>query len=292
MRPAHALTVDVEDWYHVENYRSVVPPETWDDREPRLDRNVDRLLGIFEGAGVKATFFVLGVAAERHPEAVRRIARAGHEIASHGWSHDLVYRQSPALFREETRRSKALLEDLLGARVAGYRASTFSVTERSLWALDVIAEEGFSYDSSIAPLRHDRYGIPDAPPDPHVRTVAGGRTLVEFPVSSFRFLGMRLPLGGGFFRLFPLGAVLRGLARYEARGVGGGIYLHPWEIDPGQPRPRGGSFLGRWRHSVGLARTESRLRRLLERASFAPMGEILARAFPAEMAWPKATVEQ
>ncbi|MHC4492486.1 MAG: polysaccharide deacetylase family protein, partial [Planctomycetota bacterium] len=181
----HALTVDVEDWYHVENLRRAVPSERWSGMDARLDGNVDRLLALFSEHGVRATFFILGAAAERHPRVVRRIAEAGHEVASHGWSHDLIYRQDRETFREETRRSKALLEDLAGAAVEGYRASTFSITERSLWALDILAAEGFSYDSSIAPLRHDRYGIPGAPVEPHLRKLESGRTLAEFPVSFF-----------------------------------------------------------------------------------------------------------
>lgn len=276
----HALTVDVEDWYQVENLRQVVPPERWSGMEARLDGNVDRLLALFSERGVKATFFVLGAAAERHPGVVRRIAGAGHEIGSHGWSHDLVYRQDPATFREETRRSRALLEDLSGSAVEGYRASTFSITARSLWALDVLAEEGFSYDSSIAPLRHDRYGIPGAPARPHLRELESGRTLAEFPVSFFSVLGCRFPLGGGFFRLFPLRRIVKGFRRYAERGVPAGLYLHPWEIDPGQPRVGGLGVLPRFRHYVGLSRTHAKLERLLRTVSFTTMREALAAALP------------
>jgi len=276
----HVLTVDVEDWYHVENLRRAIPPERWSAMEARLDGNVDRLLALFSERGARATFFVLGKAAERHPGVVRRIAEAGHEVGSHGWSHDLIYRQDRETFREETRRSKALLEDLAGAAVDGYRASTFSITERSLWALDILAEEGFRYDSSIAPLRHDRYGIPGAPARPHLRELSGGRTLAEFPVSFFSVLGWRFPLGGGFFRLFPLRFVVKGLAQYAARGVAGGIYVHPWEIDPDQPRVDGLALLPRFRHYVGLSRTHAKLERLLRAAEFTTMRDALAAAFP------------
>ena len=276
----HVLTVDVEDWYHVENLRRAIPPERWSGMEARLDGNVDRLLTLFAERGVQATFFVLGAAAERHPRVVRRIAEAGHEVASHGWSHDLIYRQDPGTFREETRRSKALLEDLAGAAVDGYRASTFSVTQKSLWALDILAEEGFSYDSSIAPLRHDRYGIPGAPLEPHLRELEGGRKLAEFPVSFFRVLGCRFPLGGGFFRLFPLRWIVKGLQRYAARGVPGGIYLHPWEIDPHQPRVEGLGLLPRFRHYVGLSRTHAKLDSLLRAVSFTTMRDALSATFP------------
>ena len=276
----HALTIDVEDWYHVENLRRAIPPERWSDMDARLDGNVDRLLALFSERDVKATFFVLGAAAERHPGVVRRIAEAGHEVASHGWSHDLIYRQEKETFRSETRRSKALLEDLCGQSVDGYRASTFSITEQSLWALDILAEEGFSYDSSIAPLRHDRYGIPTAPARPHLRELRSGRTLAEFPVSFFRVLGWRFPIGGGFFRLFPLRSMVKGLGQYAARGVPGGIYLHPWEIDPDQPRIDGLPLLPRFRHYVGLSRTHAKLERLLRAVPFTTMRDALAAAFP------------
>ena len=276
----HALTVDVEDWYHVENLRLVVPPEKWPEMPARLERNVERLLGLFEECGAKSTFFVLGVAAERHPEVVRLIADAGHEVASHGWSHDLIYRQSPETFRKETRRSKALLEDLAGRRVEGYRASTFSVTERSLWALEILAEEGLVYDSSIAPVRHDRYGIPSAPEDPYLCDLENGRTLIEFPVPCFRFWGWKFPLGGGFFRLFPLRTTLAAFRRHEAQGRCAGLYLHPWEIDPDQPRVKGLKPLPKLRHYVGLRRTASKLRNLLQAFSFTTMREILEGTFP------------
>lgn len=268
----HALTIDVESWYHAENLRPVAPPEAWDGLETRLPRNVDLLLDLFDRREVKATFFVLGDAAKREPKVVRAIADRGHEVACHGWSHELVYRQTPEVFRDETRRAKRLLEDLSGAPVEGYRASTFSIVARSLWALDVLAEEGFSYDSSIAPVRHDRYGIPDSPRAPHRRTLGSGRTIAEFPVSCGSLVGWRLPVGGGFFRLLPLGWTRRALA---ARSEPGTIYLHPWEFDPLQPRPKGLPFLRRFRHYVGLDRSLGKLDALLAALPFAPMGEIL-----------------
>ncbi len=276
----HALTVDVEDWYHVENLRPVVRPEKWPEMPARLEHNMERLLQLFDECGAKSTFFVLGVAAERHPNVVRLIAEAGHEVASHGWSHELVYRQSPQTFREETRRAKALLEDLAGRRVEGYRASTFSVTDRSLWALEILAEEGFVYDSSIAPVRHDRYGIPSAPEEPYRCDLKNGRSLIEFPVPCFRFLGWKLPLGGGFFRLFPLRVTLNAFRRHEAKNKSAGLYLHPWEIDPDQPRVEGLRPLPKLRHYVGLRRNAAKLRNLLQAFSFTTMREILEGTFP------------
>lgn len=271
----HALTVDVEDWFHAENLRRFAPRERWSELESRIAANVDRLLELFLRTDVKATFFVLGRAVEHHPSVVQRIVAGNHELACHGWSHELVYRQTPEEFREETRRSKAMLEDMGGVAVRGYRASTFSVTEDSLWALDILAEEGFLYDSSIAPLRHDRYGIPDEHRDPHVRELPCGRSMIEFPVSMMRVMGLTFPLGGGFFRLFPLSSASRALHRYEQRGSPAMIYVHPWELDPDQPRATGLKFTHRVRHYARLKTTESKLERLLTRHSWCPMEQTL-----------------
>ncbi|MGH7162032.1 MAG: XrtA system polysaccharide deacetylase [Planctomycetota bacterium] len=269
----HALTVDVEDWYQVENLRRVAPPERWGEFESRLRANMDTLLELLDRRGVKATCFVLGAAAARDPSVVRSIVERGHELGCHGWSHELVYRQDAATFRAETRRAKAALEDAAGSRVDGYRASTFSITERSLWALDVLAEEGFVYDSSIAPLRHDRYGIPTAPLDPHVRVLSAGRSIAEYPVSVMRVCGLRLPLGGGFFRLLPLRWTQRALDAYAARGASAMLYLHPWELDPGQPRVRGLGTLRRFRHYANLSGMRRKLDRLLQSHRFATIRE-------------------
>jgi polysaccharide deacetylase family protein (PEP-CTERM system associated) len=268
----HALTVDVESWYHAENMRPVAPPAAWDGLDSRLMPNVERLLDLFGRRGAKATFFVLGDAAHREPAVVKAIAAEGHEIGCHGWSHELIYRQAPPVFRMETRRAKALLEDLSGAPVLGYRASTFSIVHRSLWALEVLAEEGFQYDSSIAPVRHDRYGIPGAPRPPHLLSLGNGARLAEFPVTCAPLLGWRFPVGGGFFRLFPLGWTRRALAA----AAPGSLYLHPWEVDPAQPRQRGLPFLNRFRHYARMGATMAKLDRLLRALPFAPMAEVLA----------------
>jgi polysaccharide deacetylase family protein (PEP-CTERM system associated) len=277
----HALTVDVEDWYQVENLKEVAPADRWNEFESRLERNQERLLKLFDRQGVKATFFVLGRAAERHPGVVKRIVEEGHELACHGWSHELIYRQSRETFRDETRRAKALLEELGGAQVEGYRASTFSVTGKSLWALDILAEEGFSYDSSIAPLRHDRYGIPASPTAPHLRKLGNGAMLPEFPVSFMRVLSKKLPLGGGFFRLFPLRWTLKALRRYEQESTPAMLYLHPWEIDPDQPRVDGLKGLRGFRHYARLKQTYGKLERLISQARFGTMRDALAAALPA-----------
>jgi len=274
--PAHALTIDVEDWYHVENLTPVCPPERWDEYEARLPGNLARMLDVCDEAGVRTTCFVLGRAAERHPEIVREIVDRGHELACHGWSHELIYRQEPAEFREETVRAKKLLEDLGGIAVHGYRASTFSIVESTLWALDVLHEAGFRYDSSVAPVEHDRYGIPGAPAVPHRRKVRDGE-IVEFPVCTMRGFGRTFPLGGGFFRLFPLAWARRSVAEHEARGRSAMVYLHPWEIDPGQPRAKGLKWSHRFRHYARLGATEGKLRRLLSAGTWDTMGAILDR---------------
>jgi len=279
----HALTIDVECWYHAENMRPIAPPSAWAGMPSHLATNVARVLDVLDRHGVRGTFFVLGSAAEREPDVVRAIAARGHEIACHGWSHELVYRQAPEVFRNETRRARRFLQDLSGQRVDGYRASTFSITERSLWALDILDEEGFRYDSSIAPLRHDRYGIADAPAAPHVRGA-----LAEFPVSFGRLLGKRVPVGGGFFRLLPLRWTRRALAGYAARGLPGMLYLHPWEFDPAPPVATGRlPRLNRFRHYARLATTLPKLDRLLADTAFTTMAAALDQSVPEEA--PRAT---
>jgi polysaccharide deacetylase family protein (PEP-CTERM system associated) len=260
----NALTVDVEDWYHVAAFAERIDPADWDSYAPRVVENTKRLLAQFARHGVKATFFVLGWVAERQPALVREIASAGHEVACHGWSHQLVYGQDRDVFREETLRSKALLEDLLGAPVAGYRAASYSVTTESLWALDVLVEAGFEYDSSIFPVRHDRYGIPNSERWPHVMKTPTGASLVEFPLSTARWLGMSLPVaGGGYFRLYPYALTRAGLDSINRAGQPFIFYLHPWEVDPGQPRMTDASWKSRFRHYTGLERCEGRLEQLL-----------------------------
>jgi polysaccharide deacetylase family protein (PEP-CTERM system associated) len=274
----NALSVDVEDYFQVSAFDGHVARERWDGLESRVCRNTERLLEIFDEASVRATFFVLGWVAERHPSLVRAIALAGHEIASHGYGHGLVYDMTPGQFREDVRRAKALLESLSGMPVLGYRAPSYSITRDSLWALDVLASEGHMYDASIFPIHHDRYGIPDAPRHAHARSVAHG-TIWEFPGSTVRVAGQNLPIGGGgYFRLLPYGWTRRGIERVnrvEARPVM--FYLHPWEIDPEQPRIAA-SVLSRFRHYRNLEKTEGRLRRLLRDFAFAPAFDVLSTA--------------
>lgn len=272
----NAFSVDVEDYFQVAALASAVRRDSWTQREPRVERNTQVLLDLLAERGIRGTFFVLGWIAERHPALVKRITAAGHEIASHGYSHQLIYTQSPAEFREETARSKGLLEDLGGTAVIGYRAASFSITRRSLWALDVLIDLGFRYDSSIFPIRHDRYGIPGAAPQPGEIAAPSGRTIAEFPMSAASFCGVRVPVsGGGYFRLLPYWLTRRGLAQInETHRRPFTFYLHPWEIDPGQPRVAV-RWLSRLRHYTNLDRCEARLKRLLGEFRFGTMREVL-----------------
>jgi polysaccharide deacetylase family protein (PEP-CTERM system associated) len=271
----NALTIDVEDYFQVSAFEGYAPRHKWDSFESRVCANTDRLLEIFEQAGVKATFFVLGWVAERFPELIARIAAGGHEIASHGYAHRLVYDLTRAAFRDDVRRSKDLLETAAGARVLGYRAPSYSVTPRSLWALDVLIEEGFGYDSSIYPIHHDRYGIPLSPRAPYVLERDCG-TLVEAPGSAVRLGPLNLPVGGGgYFRLLPYGWTKWGIDRINRVENRPAIfYLHPWEIDPDQPRLPSGR-LSQLRHYRNLDETEARLKRLLADFRFGTMREVL-----------------
>jgi polysaccharide deacetylase family protein (PEP-CTERM system associated) len=275
----NALTFDVEEYFHAEAFSSVVRPEEWPTLESRVVSATERLLDLLEETGTTATFFVLGWVAERHPGLIRAIHTRGHEVACHGYWHQMITRQSRAQFAEDIQRGKAAVEDAAGAAVIGYRAPTFSVVRETLWSLEVVAEAGFRYDSSIFPVVHDRYGIPDAPRFPH--RVAAGRQgqIAEFPLSTVTPLGWRVPVaGGGYFRLLPYALTRRALRHLNEReGQPGVVYLHPWEIDPGQPRLPVGWLTG-LRHSVNMGGTESKLRRLLREFRFAPVRDVLTGA--------------
>jgi len=261
MHGENALTVDVEDYFQVEAFARVIDRGDWDAFPRRVVRNTDRLLDILAEAGVSATFFTLGWVAERHPELVRRIVAEGHELASHGSDHYRADQQSPEEFRDDIRRSKALLEDIGGIAVTGYRAPTFSVGARSLWAHAILAEEGFRYSSSVYPIAHDLYGAPEAPRHPFCPLPG----FIEIPLTTVRMFGRNFPTaGGGYFRLLPY-AVTRTALRKAGNELRAScvFYLHPWEIDPGQPRQVQAPLRSRLRHYVNLGRTEERLRRLL-----------------------------
>lgn len=271
----HALTIDVEDYFQVTAFESVVSRDAWETYVCRLPENMDRLLDLLAEHRTRGTFFILGWVAEHYPHVVRRIAQAGHEIGSHSYWHRRVYDLSPDEFRADLVRSRRLLEDIAGCEVTSYRAPTFSVTRRSQWALEILAEEGFRIDSSIFPIRHDRYGIPDAPVTLHEITTPSG-SLWEFPPSSVRLAGLRVPVaGGGYFRLMPWWWTEARIRQWERETSAPLMfYLHPWEIDPQQPIIAGASRMSRWRHRVGLATTETKLRKLLSTFGFGAIGDV------------------
>ncbi len=274
--PINAFTIDVEDYFHVAALSSAFSRETWGQQELRVEQSTERLLTLLADHAVHGTFFVLGWVAEHLPGLVKKIAASGHEVACHGYSHELVYQQGRELFSRETARSKAMLEDLIGGPVTGYRAASFSITQESQWALDVLVDLGFRYDSSIFPVRHDRYGIPGASRFPGVIAAPSGRTLVEFPMTTVSYAGVRVPVsGGGYFRLLPYWFIRAGLKRVNgADRQPFTFYLHPWEIDVDQPRVQV-SWLSRFRHYTNLHKAEARLRRLLSEFRFAPMQRVL-----------------
>lgn len=270
----HHFTVDVEEYFQVSALEHAVTRATWGDRESRLEGSVAALLELLADAGARGTFFVLGWVADRHPALVRTIAAAGHEIASHGWDHRLVIDQEPREFRRSVRETREVLEQLVGAPVTGFRAPSYSIVPGHEWALDVLIEEGYRYDSSLFPVSRPggRYGYPNGHDDPHWLERPAGR-LAELPPATLRLGPWRLPAGGGgYFRLFPYGLVGAALRACEARGVPGTFYIHPWELDDGQPR-----FAVPWttrvRHYTGLARTRARLQRLLREFSFTTMND-------------------
>jgi polysaccharide deacetylase family protein (PEP-CTERM system associated) len=275
--PRNAFSIDVEDYFHVEALSSVVAPSQWATLEYRAEASTQRILELLASESVQATFFILGWVARRSPQLVRAIHAAGHEVACHGLTHQMVIRQTPELFRAETIEAKRLLEDAIGSPVRGYRAATYSITRKSLWALDILSELGFAYDSSIFPIRHDLYGIPDAPRFPY-RPL--GQGLLEIPVTTVEFLGQRLPCGGGgYFRLLPYGLFRRALERVNRHdGQSAVFYCHPWEIDPGQPRISGLSMKSRFRHYTNLSKMEGRMRQLLRDFNWGRMDEVFVGA--------------
>ena len=270
----NAMTVDVEDYFQVSAFEPYVDRESWDHRECRVERNIDRILELFDRHGVKATFFTLGWIAQRYPEMVRRLQNEGHELASHGWSHVRVSQQDRAAFREDVIRTKALLEDISGQPVIGYRAASYSIGSDNLWALDVLRETGHLYSSSIYPIRHDLYGMPDAP---RFGFRPNDDDFFEFPVTTFRVGSKNLPCGGGgWFRLFPYAGMRWAIRRVNrADGESAIFYFHPWEIDPGQPRQTGIDAKTRLRHYLNLDRMQARLGRLLGDFDWGRMDQVM-----------------
>lgn len=279
-RPLNAFSVDVEDYFQVEAFSKDISARDWPNLDSRVAGNTRTVLDMLGRYGVRATFFVVGWVAERFPEIVREIKDQGHEVGCHSYWHRLVYSLSPEEFSEDTKRAKHAVEAAGEVEVVGYRAPTFSITRRSLWALDVLADNGFTFDSSIFPIAHDSYGYVRSPTAPYEVTCgSGGEKLAEFPISTFRFFGRRWPVaGGGYLRMLPLWYNVGGIDRIHRTLQPFMLYMHPWEVDPGQPRiPT--RLKSRIRHYTNLGRMQRRLEYLLERYRFAPVGEIL-RAVP------------
>jgi polysaccharide deacetylase family protein (PEP-CTERM system associated) len=280
-RIRNAMTCDVEDYFQVQALADVVSRDEWETRPRRVEHNTNRVLDLFAESGVKATFFTLGWVAERHPLLIRRIVAEGHELASHGWSHIRADDQSPDAFRADVRRTKTLLEECGGVAVNGYRAASFSIGSRNPWALGILDEEGYSYSSSVYPVRHDLYGMPEAPRFPF-RPVAG-RKFREFPITTAHRLGRNWPTGGGgFFRLLPYrvsATAMRIVHRDDRKPCI--FYFHPWEIDPDQPVQSGLSLKSRFRHYTNLSRMEGKLRRLLHDFAWDRMDRVLDAELPA-----------
>lgn len=272
----NGLSVDVEDWFQVGAFETTIARGDWDGLERRVEANTDRVLALFAAAGVQGTFFTLGWVAERHPRLIRRIADAGHEVASHGWDHARVFTLTPGQFRADLARARAVLEDAGGVAVTGYRAPSFSIDRRTPWAHAVLAEAGYRYSSSIAPIAHDHYGWPDAPRAPF-RPLPDGQ-LIELPITIARVLGREVTAGGGFFRLLPQGVTERAIRAANAAGDAAMFYFHPWEIDPGQPRVHAAPLRSRLRHYARLGAMAGKLRALLSAHDWARVDRVAERA--------------
>lgn len=271
----NALTIDVEDYFHVHAFAGVVSPGDWDSYPLRVERSTMRIVELIAKRGVRATFFILGWVAERCPNLVRQIHREGHEIGCHGYAHRVIYSGDHREFRTDVRHAKQVIEDTVGARVKSYRAPSYSITSETLWALEILGEEGFEYDSSIFPIVHDNYGIPGAARFPHTQTLKCGKELKEFPPSTIRLCGINLPVaGGGYLRLLPYQITAWAIRRInQVEGQPAMVYLHPWELDVDQPRIPA-SWLSRFRHYQNISTTENKCAKLLEEFAWAPMEEL------------------
>ena len=274
----NAFTVDVEDYFQVSAFEQDVSRCSWNQYESRVVGNTERLLDLLARYGVRGTFFVLGWVAEHYASLVQRIAAAGHEVGSHSYAHRLVYQMAPEEFRSDLRRSIRLLEDATGAPVNAYRAPSFSITNKSLWALDILVEEGITYDSSIFPVYHDRYGIPGARADIHSLSTSSG-DLWEIPPAVYSVWGMRFPVaGGGYFRLYPWWLSQHCLRQLNQQNQPFVFYVHPWEVDPDQPKLSSGTAMSRWRHRVNLQTTQPKLEKLLQRFEFSTLQQLVSDA--------------
>jgi polysaccharide deacetylase family protein (PEP-CTERM system associated) len=266
------ISVDVEDYFHAEAMAPVVERSQWDKYACRVEGNTQRLLDLFASHQIQATFFVVGWVAERYPSLVREIVAAGHELACHSYWHRLIYKLNPKDFREDTQRAKDVIQQIAGQAIYGYRAPTYSIVASSLWALQILVELGFTYDSSIFPIQHDRYGIPSAPRAPfRIKTPAG--PLMEYPLTTFRIWKHSMPVaGGGYLRLLPMWYTWFGISRARQEGLPIIAYVHPWEIDPDQPRLPG-TLTSRLRHYTNLSKTYARMSDMLREGTFTSFRE-------------------
>ena len=272
----NAFTVDVEDYYQVEAFSRHIQRSQWSDYASHVEKNTDEILLLLDNKNVKGTFFTLGCVAEKHPSIVRKIVDQGHEIASHGYSHKLIYNQRPDEFKQETIKSKAILEDIAQTEVRGYRAATYSITRKSLWALDILVDAGFIYDSSIFPIRHDRYGIPDINPLPHRIKTPAGQSIVEFPITTLKTQLAYLPVaGGGYFRLFPYWFTHWALGKINEQNNEFVFYIHPWEIDQTQPIIHKAGIATKFRHYNNIKNCKKKLERLLVDFKFETLASVL-----------------
>lgn len=272
----NALSVDVEDWFQVTNFEKVIDRTDWDSCEPRVVANVNKILAILSSRGVRATFFILGWIAERFPHVVESIWQRGHEISTHGYEHRQIHEQTREEFAQDVIRAIRVLEDITGQKIIGYRAPSYSIVPETLWAWELLAEQGIRYDSSIFPIKHDRYGVPGLPRYPFTITLDSGRELVEFPLSTVRILGKNIPIaGGGYLRLYPYWFIKWAVRRINRRGYPAIFYLHPWEIDPFQPKQEV-NFFNKLRHYSNLWTTENKIKALVRDFQFAPVREVLS----------------
>ena len=270
--PINYLTIDVEDYFQVAAFEKIIRPGDWAGYASRVERNTDIILDLLDAHGVKGTFFIVGWTAERYPDLVKEIATRGHEIGCHSYLHQKIYNLTPEEFRQDTKRAKYILEEITGRSITGYRAPTYSITKKSLWALDILEELGFKWDSSIFPVLHDNYGIPDAP---RFEYKLPKHNLKEYPISTVLFFGRKVPVaGGGYFRIFPYWFTKAALSKINNQENKPFIfYLHPWEVDPDQPRVGDAGWKSRFRHYRNLDKTEGRLKCLLQDFQFRPIPE-------------------
>lgn len=275
VRVCNAMSVDVEDWFQVGAFEAVIDKANWPTLETRVERNTDAVLALFAETGVKATFFTLGWIAHRHPALIRRIVAAGHEIASHGWDHQRVFTMTADQFRTDLNEARKAIEDAGGVAVTGYRAPSFSIDQRTPWAHSVLAEAGYCYSSSVAPIKHDHYGWLDAPR--HAYRPLANAALIELPITIARFAGREMTTGGGFFRLFPGAIIHRAVRTANADSQRPAVfYFHPWEIDPGQPRVAQAPLKSRLRHYSRLGAMAGKLRTLIDAHQWGRVDGVIA----------------